>query len=279
MRPGLLVGRNFFKVTVLLGGFVVALTAFGWWLGSYRGASVFFVVALLMVATLHVYGARALLQSLGARELLLAEFPAAHSTAERLAATAGIARPRLYMIDHSYPLVLSVGRGASDAGIALSRGFLSLATPTELEGVLAHEIAHARHRDITIQTPVVLIAVWLIEASRIGGYLQRALLYLLAPIAASLVHITLSPNREFAADAAAAAYCTSPHGLASALGALDQAMQFFEFKASPATEPLYIVSPFGADRLASMFSTHPPVDQRVQRLRQLDPDWQEQQAA
>lgn len=279
MRTSVTAALNLLKAVLLLGGFVAAWTALGWWLGGFRAASIFFVPALLMAATLHVYGGRVLLQALGARELMLAELPAVHSTAERLAAAAGVSRPKLYVIDHSYPLAFSVGRGAAEQGIALSRGFVSLATPAELEGVLAHEIAHARHRDLTVQTPVVLLAVWLVELSRIGGFLERAMLYVLAPLAASFVHVLLSPKRELLADAAAAELCGSPHGLADALGAMDQAMQFFEFKASPATEPLYIVSPFGQDRLATMFSTHPPLDERVQRLRDLDPEWRERRRA
>jgi heat shock protein HtpX len=279
MRPGLHAARNILKAVLLLGGYVAGLAALGWWLDGFRAASVFFVVALLMAATVHVYGGRVLLQALRARELLLGEAPVLHSTAERLAMAAGVARPKLYAIDHSYPLALSVGRGASDVGIALSRGLLGMATPAELEGILSHELAHARNRDNTVQTPVVLLAVWLVEASRIGGYLERALLYILAPVAASLVQVTLSPRREFAADETAAGICGSPHGLADALVALDQAMQFFEFRASPATEPIYIVSPFGRDRLAAMFATHPSLEERIGRLRALDPESRERQQA
>jgi heat shock protein HtpX len=275
MRPALYAARNLLKAALLLGGFVAAWTALGWWLGGFRTASIFFVAALLMAATLHVYGGRALLQSLGARELQLAELPALHSTAGRLARVAGVACPKLYTIDHSYPFALSVGRGGGDHGVALSRGFLSLATPAELEGVLAHEIAHARHRDVTVQTPVVLLAVWLLELSCIGGFLERALVYLLAPVAASFVQVMLSPKRELLADAAAAEYCGSPHGLADALGTMDQAMQLFPFQASPATEPLFLITPFGRDRLAAMFATHPPLGDRIARLRARDPDRRE----
>jgi heat shock protein HtpX len=267
--------RNIAKAFLLLAGFVAALAALGWWLGGFRLASVFFIVALLMAATIWWYGPRVILASVGARELLLAEGPLLHSTAERLALAAGVARPRLYLVDDGYPHAFSVGRGSSDFGIALSRGLIGMATPAELEGVLAHEVAHARYRDITIQTPVVLFAVWLVEASRIGGWLERALLFVLAPLAASLVHLTLSPKREFAADLRAARICDTPHGLADALVHLEQAMELVEFRGSPATEPLYIVSPFGEEPLAAMFASHPPVGDRVQRLRDLDADWRE----
>jgi heat shock protein HtpX len=267
--------RNVLKAWFLLGGWVGALTALGWWLGEFRVASVFFVLTLLMSATVHWYGARIILTALGARELTLGEGAALHATTERLAREAGVARPKLYLLADGHPRALAVGRGAGDFGIAVSQGLLTLTTPAELEGVLAHELAHARHRDVTIQTPVVLIAVWLIEASRIGGFLRRALLFVLAPIAASLTHLLLSPKREFAADAAAATTCGTPHALADALVRLEQAVELVEFRASPATEPLYTVNPFGADRLARMFDTHPPVGERVQRLRDLDPGWRE----
>jgi heat shock protein HtpX len=273
--PRFLVARNILKALLLLGGFVGCFTALGWWLGELRLASVFFVVFLLMAATLHWYGPRIVLASLGARELTLAEGPLLHTTVERLAAAAGVERPKLYLLADGFPRALSVGRGASDFGIAVSEGLLTALPPAELEGVLAHELAHGRHRDVVIETPVVVLAVWLVEASRIGGFLERALLFLLAPIAASVVHLFISPKREYAADAAAAVACGSPHSLADALVRLEQAIELVEFGASPATEPLYTVNPFGTDKLAVMFNTHPPIADRVARLRALDPDWRE----
>lgn len=263
------------KAWLFLGGFAALLTALGWWLGGLSLASVFLVVALLMVSTLYWYGPRVILASLGARELLLAEAPLLHSTLERLAMAAGVERPRLYVLPDGHPRALAVGRGRSSAAIALSQGLLTLSRPAELEGLLAHELAHIRHRDVVVQTPVVVVAGWLIEASRIGGMLERALLFVLAPVAASLVQVLLSPKREFAADAAAAGYCTSPHGLADALIRLEQAQELVSFRASPVTEPLYTVNPFEAIGIAALFTTHPPVGERVERLRNLDPDWRE----
>lgn len=275
MRPSLLAARNLLKAALLLGGFVVALTALGWWIGGIGLASVFFVISLLMAGTLHWYGPRVILSSLRARELTLAEAPLLHTTLERLAAGAGVPRPGLYLIPDGFPRALSVGRGASDFTIALSEGLVIALPPAELEGVLGHELAHGRHRDVAIQTPVCVLATWIVEASRLGGYLERTLLFVLAPIAASLVHLFLSPKRELAADLAAAGTCGSPHGLAAALVRLEQAMELLSFQASPATEPVYTVNPFGSDRLAVMFNTHPPLAERVGRLRDLDPDWRE----
>jgi heat shock protein HtpX len=157
----------------------------------------------------------------------------------------------------------------------LSQGLVSALPPAELEGVLAHELAKVRHRDVVVQTPVVVLAGWIVEASRIGGWLERALLFMLAPVAASLVHVLLSPRRIFAADAQAARICESPHALADALIRLEQAIELVSFSASPVTEPLYTVNPFEPVGLATMFSTHPSIGERVQRLRELDPEWRE----
>ena len=276
MVAALHVVRNVAKTVLVLGGFATLLGALGWWIGGWRAGSVFLLVGVLMVATVYWYGPRVLLASLGARELPLAEAPPLHTAAERVAAAAGVGRPRVYLVEDTHPRAFSVGRGAGDPSIALTRGLVSMLPPAELEAVLAHELAHARRRDVTVQTPVVLLAVWLVEASRIGGWLERALLFVLAPVAASLVNITLSPKRDLAADRMAAELCDSPHPLADALVRLDHAMDLIDFRgASPATEPLYLVSPFGADRLAAMFSTHPPLEERIAALRALDPDWRE----
>jgi heat shock protein HtpX len=267
--------RNVAKACLFLGGFVALLTALGWWLGGFTLASLFLVAGLLMAATLYWYGPRIVLASLGARELVPAEAPALYSAAERLAAAAGVDRPRLYLLEDGHPRAFAVGRGASGTGIALSQGLLGLASPAELEGILGHELAHLRHRDVVVQTPLVVVAGWLIEASRLGGFLERALLFVLGPVAASIVQVLLSPKREFAADALAARLCASPHGIADALIRLEQAQELVSFKASPVTEPLYTLNPFASEGLAALFSTHPPVGERVRRLRELDPDWRE----
>jgi heat shock protein HtpX len=161
------------------------------------------------------------------------------------------------------------------SSVAVSVGCLTACTPAELEGVLAHEIAHVRHRDVAIQTAVVVLAATLVELSRIGGFLERALLFVLGPVAAACMHLLLSPKREFEADRTAARLCGSPHGLADALLRFDQAAELVEFRASPATEPLYTINPFAEEGLAALFVTHPPVAERVRRLRGLDPEWRE----
>ena len=133
--------------------------------------------------------------------------------------------------------------------------------------MLAHELAHVRTRDVLVQTSAVMLAVVLIEFSRLGGWLERALLAVLGPIAAAFVHLLLSPKRELAADRIAAALCGSGEGLAAALLRLDHASDLVTFEANPATEPLYTVSPFAVEGLAALFVTHPPLARRVEALR------------
>lgn len=275
MRTGLRATANVLKALALLLGFAGVVTAVGWWLGGVGIAALFALAGLLMAGTAWWYGPRILLASLGARELSLAESQMLHTTAERLAATAGVARPRLFLLPDGHPRALAVGRGASASSLAVSQGLLGLLPPAELEGVLAHELARARHRDVAVETPVVLVAGWLVEASRIGGFLERALLFVLGPVAASVMHVLLSPRRVFAADALAAAACGTPHGLADALVRLEQAQELVSFQASPVTEPLYTVNPFSDEGIAVLFETHPPIGERVERLRALDPEWRE----
>jgi heat shock protein HtpX len=210
-----------------------------------------------------------------ARELPVGEAAGLHSTVERLAAMARVVKPRLYLMDDGLPRALAAGRGPRGSAIALSTGLLSAATPAELEAVLAHELAHVRNRDVVVQTSVVVLAATLLELSRIGGWFSRVLLFVLGPVAAAFVHLMLSPKREFAADAGAAALCGSPHPMADALVRLDQAAELVSFQGSPATEPLYTVNPFLEEGLGALFVTHPPVGERVRRLRELDPDWRE----
>jgi heat shock protein HtpX len=271
----LLAARNIFKAWALLVASCAAFAGIGWLLGGYRVLSIFVFCGALLAAALYWYSDRVALGLVGARELPLAESPGLHSTVERLAALAGVLKPRLYLMPDGLPRALAAGRGPRGSSLAVSRGLLAAATPAELEAVLAHELAHVRNRDVVVQTSVVVLAATLLELSRIGGWLQRALLFVLGPIAAAFVHLLLSPKREFLADRTAAAICESPHPMADALVRLDAASELVEFAGSPATEPLYTINPFLEEGIARMFVTHPPVGERVRRLRDLDPDWRD----
>ena len=280
MGSRLIVLRNVLKIWAVFIVFAGLFGAVGWALGDYRLLLLFLGSAVLVAGALYWYADRIVMGMVGARELLPGEAPAVHSVLDRLALRAGVVRPKVYVLSDSYPRVLSGGRGAGGgSGLALSIGMMGVASPAELEGLLAHELAHLRHRDVLIQTIVVILATAIIEFSRIGGFLQRYLLFVLGPVAAAFTHLLLSPKREFDADRFAAEICDSPHGLADALQRLEQAMQLLPFEASPATEPLYTTNPFAEEGLARMFVTHPPVEQRVRRLRELDPEWREKLVA
>ena len=260
---------NLAKAWLLVLIVAVAFGAAGWALGGYRSASIFVFCALLAAAAVYAYADRALLGMLGAREYALAEDPILRSTVDALSAKLGIVPPKLYLIADGFPRALAAGRGPNGSAIAVSTGLLGALTPAELEAVLAHELAHVRTRDVLVQTSAVMLAVVLVECSRIGGWLERALLAVLGPIAAAFVHLLLSPKRELAADRIAAAVCGTSEGLADALVRLDAASDLVTFEASPATEPLYTVNPFAEEGLAALFVTHPPLARRVALLRGL----------
>jgi heat shock protein HtpX len=276
LRRRVLVARNLLKAWLLVAVPALALGALGWELGGYRLGVLFLGSVVLLGAALYWYADRIAMGMVGARELLPGAAPALYSAVERLSALAGVARPKLYLLADGYPRALSAGRGAQGgAGLAVSSGLLGVATPAELEGIVAHELAHLRHRDVLLQSSVATIAAFIVETSRLGGFLQRGLLFVLGPLAASLVHLMLSPKREFEADRFAAEVCGSPHGIADGLLRLESASGLVSFAASPATEPLYTVDPFAPEGLAALFDSHPPVGERVRRLRELDPEWRE----
>ena len=263
--------RNLLKAWVLAALLAGTFAGLGWLIGGYRAASLFGFCALLAGAAVYAYGDRALLGTLGAREYALAEDPLLRSTVDALSAKLEILPPKLYVIADGFPRAFVAGRGPRGSSLAVSTGLLGALHPAELEGVLAHELAHVRSRDVLVQTQAVMLAVALVDLSRIGGWLERALLSVLGPVAAAFVHLLLSPKRELAADRIAARVCGSPHGLADALVRLDLASDLVSFTANPATEPLYTTNPFAEEGLAALISTHPPLQQRVAALRSLDP--------
>ena len=172
---------------------------------------------------------------LGAREMVEGEAPALHSTrrAARRAAPASSSRGSTCSPTATRGRSRPAAAPAAAPALALSVGLLGVASPAELEGIVAHELAHLRHRDVLVQTVAVIVATTIVESSRIGGALQRALLFVLGPLAAAFVHLLLSPKREFEADRLAAELCDSPHGLADALLRLEQAMELVAVRGEP----------------------------------------------
>lgn len=260
---------NLAKAWMLVALVAGAASGLGWLLGGTTTALLFAFAALLAATAVYRYGDRALLGMLGARPFALAEDPILRSTADAVAAKLGVRAPALHLIDDGFPRLFAVGRGPGSSSLALSTGALRTLRREELEAAIAHELAHVRRRDVLIQTFVVLFAVTLVESSRLGGWFARGLLYVFAPLAAAFVHVLLSQKRELRADELAARTTGTAHDLADALSRLDRAAELVEFAASPATEPLYPIDPFESEGIARMFKTHPPLEQRVRRLREL----------
>ena len=260
---------NLAKAWGLVAFFTAALGGLGWLIGGLTTALLFGLCALLAATGFYRYADRALLGMLGARPFALAEDPRLRSAVDTVAARMEVRSPQIFLIDDGFPRLFAVGRGPTSSSLAVSTGALKALRHEELEATIAHELAHVRRRDVLVQTYVVLFAATLVELSRIGGWFSRFLLYVFAPIASAFVNVLLAPGRELAADALAAQTTGGAHDLADALLRLDRASELIEFAASPATEPLYPIDPFVDEGLARMFKTHPPLDTRLVRLREL----------
>jgi len=267
--------RNVLKVWLVLAGFCGILALIGYGIGDVRVLSTFVFCGVLVGIAAYVSLDRVVLGMLRARELSALEAPDFHAAVERLAVRAEVTKPRLYVIEKGPPLALAAGRGANSSSIVATDALVRLPVPAEVEAVLAHEFAHIIRRDVIVQTTAVVLASAIVEASRIGGFLERSLLFVLGPVASAFVHLLLSEKREYQADELAARLCESPHGLADGLIRLEQAAELLEFSASTTTEPLFTLNPFLEEGVAALFVTHPPVSERVQRLRALDPDWRD----
>ena len=246
-------------------------------------------VAILMNLGAYFFSDRLVLRMHGARALAPNEYPGLHEMNHELSQRAGIPAPRLFLIEAEYANAFATGRGPGHAAVAFTSGLLGRLTPREVRGVLAHELAHVQNRDILIATIAAMLAA---VVSGIANVLQLSAFFggaspssddeergspigslafaLAAPIAASLVQLAISRSREYVADETAAALTRDPGSLASALERLHRAAATEGPPAlpAPATASLFIVSPFaGATTLLALFSTHPPVERRIARLR------------
>src|SRR6476659_4519106 len=228
---------NFLKAFALVVLLVAFAAAFGWLIGGQRSAGLFAFCALSAAIAVYWLGERALLGMLGARPFALAEDPLLRSATDRIAAQLHVASPKLCLIDDGFPRAFAVGRGPGGATLVVSTGLMGIARREELDAVIAHELAHIRSLDVLTQMFAVLLATTLMETSRLGGFLSRALLFVLGPVAAAFTHALLSPRREYGADRDAATVC-DPHDVAEALLRLDRAAELVAFAAPAATEPL-----------------------------------------
>jgi heat shock protein HtpX len=199
-----------------------------------------------------------------------------------LTTRAGLPMPSLYMIPADQPNAFATGRNPKNAAVAVTSGITKLLSEDELRGVLSHELAHIRSRDIltqSIASAIGAMITWIAymmlwfggDDESPLGLIANLALFLLAPISATLIQLAISRQREYSADATGAEVCGNPESLASALLRLEQGAQAMPMQVNQATEPLYIVKPFSGGGLASLFSTHPPIEERVRRLRQMRP--------
>ncbi|GIV14761.1 MAG: protease HtpX [Armatimonadota bacterium] len=279
---------NTLKVGVLL----VALTALfifvGDAVGGRGGAMIAFVLALVMNFVSYWFSDKIVLGMYGARALSPADAPELYRMVERLSERAGIPLPRLYVVPGEQPNAFATGRDPAHAAVAVTAGLLHLLDTEEVEGVLAHEIAHIKHRDTLTMTVVATIAgavMLLADMARWamifggarnddregGNPLVYLLIMIVAPIAAMLIQLAISRAREYEADATGAKLVGSPDGLISALRKLEQASRMIPMQASPSTAHLFIVNPLRGmgGALMSLFMTHPPIEERVRRLQQM----------
>ena len=275
MGVTLLAVRNLTKAAVAVATACAVLGLIGWALRDVHLALICVFAGLLAATGVYLAGERIIVGLVGARELLLAEAPVLHTLVEGLALRAGIVKPRLYVIADGHPRALAAGRGPNGSAIVVSRALLLACPPAELAGVIAHEIAHIRTRDVVVQTAAVILGSTLYDLAGLGGFLERSLRFVTAPLAAAIVHALLSPQRELHADRLAAEWCETPHGLADALIRLERASELVGFQASPVTSPLWTIDPFPPVGPSALFATHPPVGVRVAALRALDPDWRD----
>src|SRR5271165_2953716 len=276
---------NKFKTALLLTAMTLFLLFVGQMFGGQRGMIIALVIAVVMNFTSYFFSDKIALAAYRAQPVTREQLPRAYEIVERLTQKIGIPMPKMYVIPTDSPNAFATGRNPQHASVAMTEGILNLLTDEELEGVLAHEIGHVRNRDIltssvaaTLAGAITLIArmgYWAsLFAGGGGGRNDRdrssgfvgLLLLVLAPIAATLIQLAVSRSREYEADASGAKYTGNPYALASALKKLDVYSKRVPMQATPTTAHLFIVAPLLGVDFSSLFSTHPPIAKRIERL-------------
>ena len=268
----------------LLSGIIIVL---GGAMGGKTGIMIALILALVMNVGSYWYSDKIVLSMYGAQEVGPNDAPMLHAMVEELAHNAGIPKPRVMIVAQEAPNAFATGRNPEHGVVCVTDGIMRLLAPEELRGVLAHEIGHIKNRDILVQSiaavlggAVVMMANMLQWGAIFGmgrgddeegghGLLSGLLMAILAPIAASLIQMAISRSREYLADATGARISGTPLALAGALGKLETYAQRIPMNANPATENMFIVNPFAGMSMASLFSTHPPTEDRIRRLRDM----------
>jgi heat shock protein HtpX len=279
---------NSLKTAALLAAMTVLFVLLGGMLGGEQGMVMAFLFAGVMNFASYWWSDKIVLWMYGAREVRDSEAPEFHAVVRRLAQRAGLPMPRVYIIPTETPNAFATGRNPQHAAVAATEGILRILTPDELEGVMAHELGHVRNRDILISTIAATLAGAIMMLARMaqfaamfgggrqsdneeggggGGIVGMILLAILAPLGAMLIQMAISRAREYLADAAGAQISRKPWALADALEKLERGAAALPMNANPATAHLFIVNPLRGSGLLNLFSTHPPVAERVARLR------------
>ncbi len=281
---------NAVKTALLLGALTGLLLAAGWLIGGQGGMTVALILALGMNFISYWFSDKIALSMTGAREVSPEEAPQLHQIVARVAALAGVPKPRVYVVDTPSPNAFATGRDPNHAAVAVTTGILNLLNWEELEGVLAHEMAHVRNRDTLTATVAATLAAAIVYLAQMGqwamfwggGYGRRGsrgsgyeglgvlLMIFLAPLAATLIQLAISRQREYSADATGARITGNPLALADALENLERGVAYRPMNNVPATAaPLFIVNPLNPSVLSKLFSGHPPTAERVARLRKM----------
>src|SRR5450631_4422995 len=273
---------NTFKTAFLLTAMTLLLMAIGRGFGGQNGMLLALGVAAVTNFVAYFYSDKIALATYRAQPATREQLPRAYEIVERLAEKIGIPMPKIYVIPTDSPNAFATGRNPEHASVAVTAGILNLLTDEELEGVLAHEIGHVRNRDILISSVAATLAGAITLIARMGywaslfgggrddrdrgGGLMAVLMLILAPIAATLIQLAVSRSREYEADASGAKYTGNPYALASALKKLDAYSKRVPMQATPSTAHLFIVAPLLGVDFSSLFSTHPPIAKRIERL-------------
>jgi heat shock protein HtpX len=281
--------KNNMKTALLLGSLAGLMVFLGNLLGGRSGAMLGLVFAAVMNLGSYWFSDRIALRMSRARPVSRTEAPELYAAVERLTRRAGLPMPSLHLIPSKQPNAFATGRNPSHAAVAVTEGILEILSPDELEGVLAHELAHVRNRDILIASVAATIAGAISFVATMarwgamfggggddddnpGGIIGLLAASIVAPIAAMIMQMAVSRSREFAADALGAEIAGRPQGLASALRKLEVMSQRVPMAVNPSAAPMFIVNPLrgawakGASR---MFSTHPPTEERISRLNEM----------
>lgn len=273
------------KTAVLFAALTALFVALGGMIGGKTGLIIALIFAVITNFASYYYSDKIVLSIYKARELQRHDAPQIYAMVEELSHNANIPMPKVYIVPDQSPNAFATGRNPENAVVAVTEGIVRLLSPRELRGVIAHEIAHIANRDILIQSVAAMLGAAITalanmfyftslfggnsdeegSSNPIGGFLM----VLLAPIAASLIQMSISRSREYIADESGASYCNDPDALARALEKLSRGTAEVPMDANPATENMFIVTPFSSGNLGQLFSTHPPIEERVHRLRNM----------